>query len=49
MAKTKVQEIKAQNDHLSDSESSDNEVSPHLRTSEEEQVYGTIKGFTQAT
>ena len=47
-AEKKVQKIKAQSD-LSDSESSEDEVNPHLCTSQEERVYGTIKGSTQAT
>ena len=34
---------------MSDSESSEDEVNPHLHTSQEERVYGTIKGSTQAT
>ena len=49
MVEKKVQKIKAQSDYLSDSESSEEEVNPHLRTSEEERVYRTIKGSTQAT
>ena len=49
MAEKKVQKIKAQSDYLSDSESSEDEVNPHLRTSQEERVYGTIKGSTQVT
>ena len=49
MAEKKVQKIKAQSDYLSDSESSEDEVNPHLRTSQEERVYGTIKGSAQAT
>ena len=44
-----VQKTKAQSDYLSDSESSEDEVNPHLCTSQEERVYGTIKGSTQAT
>ena len=48
MAEKKVQKIKAQSDYLSDSESSEDEVNPHLHTSLEERVYGTIKGSTQA-
>ena len=47
MAEKKVQKTKVQSDYLSDSESSE-EVNPHLRTSQEERVYGTIKGSTQA-
>ena len=34
---------------MSDSESSEDEVNPYLRTSQEERVYGTIKGSTQVT
>ena len=34
---------------MSDSKSSEDEVNPHLRTSQEERVYGTIKGSAQAT
>ena len=49
MAEKKVQKVKAQSDYLSDSESSEDKVNPHLRTSKEERVYGTIKGSTQAT
>ena len=49
MAKKKAQKTKAQIDYLSDSESSEEEVNPHLCTSQEERVYGTIKGSTQAT
>ena len=49
MAEKKVQKIKAQSDHLSDSESSEDEVNPHLCTSQEERVCGIIKGSTLAT
>ena len=49
MAEKKVQKIKKQSDYLSDSESSEDEVNPHLRTSQEERVYGAIKGSAQAT
>ena len=49
MAEKKVQKIKVQSDYLSDSESSEDEVNPYLRTSQEERVYGTIKGSVQAT
>ena len=49
MAEKKAQKIKMQSDYLSDSKSSEDEVNPHLRTSEEERVYGTIKGSMQAT
>ena len=49
MVEKKVQKIKAQSDYLSDSDSSEDEGDPHLHTSQEERVYGTIKGSTQAT
>ena len=49
MAEKKVQKIKAQSDYLSDRKSSEDEVNPHLCTSQEERVYGTIKGSAQAT
>ena len=48
MAEKKIQKTKAQSDYLSDSESSEDEVNPHLCTSQEERVYGTIKGSAQA-
>ena len=34
---------------MSDSESSEDEVNPHLHTSQEERVCGTIKGSMQVT
>ena len=49
MAERKAQKTKMQSDYLSDSESSEDEVNPHLHTSQEERVYGTIKGSVQAT
>ena len=49
MVEKKVQKINVQSDYLSDSESSEDKVNPHLHTSQEERVYGTIKGSTQAT
>ena len=42
-------EKKVQNDHLSDSDTPDEEVDPQLHTSEEERIYGMIKGSAQAT
>ena len=42
-------EDKTQSDYLSDSKSSEDEVSQHLRTSQEERLYSTIKGSSQAT
>ena len=49
MAEKKALKIKTQSDYLSDSESSEDEVNPHLCTLQEERVYGTLKGATQAT
>ena len=49
MTEKKVQKTKAQSDYLSNSESSEDEVNPYLHTSQEERVYGTIKGSAQAT
>ena len=49
MAEKKVQKTKVQSDYLSDSESLEDEVNPYLCTSEEERIYGTIKGSAQAT
>ena len=49
MVEKKVQKTKVQSDYLSDSKTSEEEVNPHLRMSEEERIYGTIKGSTQAT
>ena len=49
MVEKKALKIRTQSDYLSDSESSEDKVNPHLRTSQEERVYGTIKGYVQAT
>ena len=49
MVEKKVQKTKVQSDYLLDSESSEDKVNPYLHTSQEERVYGTIKGSTQAT
>ena len=49
MAEKKARKIKTQSDYLSDSKSSEDEVDPHLRTSQEERVYGTIKESAQVT
>ena len=49
MAEKKVHKTKVQSDYLSDSKTSEEELNPHLCTSEEERIYGTIKGSTQAT
>ena len=45
MAEKKPQKIKTQ----SDSDTSEDEVSQNLRTSQEERLYGTIKDSAQAT
>ena len=49
MAEKKAWKTKMQSDYVSYSESSEDKVNPHLQTSQEERVYGTIKGSTQAT
>ena len=49
MAEKKPQKIKTQSDYLSDRESSEDKVNPHLRTSQEERLYGTVKSSVQAT
>ena len=49
MVEKKAQKIKTQSHYLSDSESSEDEVNPHLCTSQEERCYGTIKGSVQMT
>ena len=41
--------MKTQSDYLTDSDSSEDEVSQHLRTSQEERLYSTVKGSGQAT
>ena len=48
MVEKKVRKTKAQSDYLSDSETSE-EVNPKLLMSEEERIYGMIKGSAQAT
>ena len=49
MVEKKVQKTKVQSDYLSDIESSEDGVNPYLHTSQEERIYGTIKGSAQAT
>ena len=49
MAEKKPQKIKTQSDYLSDSNSSEDEVSQNLRTSQEERLYSTIKDSAQVT
>ena len=49
MAEKNPKKTKTQSDYLSDSDSSEEETSPHLCTSPEERLYDSIKGSTQAT
>ena len=49
MAEEKIPKTKAQSEQLSDSDTPDEEAAPQLRTSEEERIYGMIRGSTQAT
>ena len=49
MAEKKVPKTKVQSDQLSDSDTPDEEVDPQLRMSEEERIYGMIRGSAQAT
>ena len=49
MAEKKVQKTKVQTDYLSDSKTSEDKVNPYLCTSQEERIYGTIKGSAQTT
>ena len=49
MAEKNPKKMKIWSDYLSDSNSSEDETSQHLRTSPEERLYNTIKGSAQAT
>ena len=49
MAEKKPQNIKTQSDYLSDSDTLEDEVSQNLCTSQEERLYGTVKGLAQMT
>ena len=49
MAEKKVPKTKVQSEQLSDSNTPDEEVDPRLHTSEEERIYGMIRGSAQAT
>ena len=49
MVEKKVQMTKVQSDQLSDSDTPDEEVDPQLCMSEEERIYGMIRGSAQAT
>ena len=48
MVEEKVLKTKVQSEQLSDSDTPDEEADPRLRTSEEETIYGMIRGSTQA-
>ena len=49
MSEEKAPKTKVQSEQLSDSDTLDKEADPQLCTSEEERIYGTIRGSTQAT
>ena len=49
MAESNSPQKKTPINYISDSESSDEEVNQHLRTTQEERLYDTIKGSAQAT
>ena len=48
MVEEKVPKTKVQSEKLCDSDTPDEEADPRLRTSEEERIYGTIRGSEQA-
>ena len=48
MVEEKIPKTKAQSEQLSDSDTPDEEADPRLRTSEEERIYGMIRGSAQA-
>ena len=49
MAEKNPRKMRIPNDYLSDSDSSEEDTSQHLRTSPEERQYHTVKGSAQAT
>ena len=49
MVEEKIPKTKVQSEQLSDSDALDEEADPRLCTSEEERIYGMIRGSTQAT
>ena len=49
MAEKNPKKMKTQSDYLSDSDSSEDEVSQHLHTSPEERLHSTVKGLAQVT
>ena len=48
MVEEKVPKTKVQSEQLSDSDTPDEEADPRLCTSEEERIYGMIRGSAQA-
>ena len=49
MAEEKTLKTRVQSEQLSDSDTPDEEADPRLHTSEEERIYGMIRGSVQAT
>ena len=49
MVEKNPKKTKTQSDYLSDSNSLEEEVSQHLRTSQEERLCSTVKGLVQVT
>ena len=49
MAENNPPQKKTPTDYILDSESSDEELNQHLRTSQEERLYDTIKGSAHST
>ena len=49
MVENKVPKTKVQSDQVSDNDTPDEEVDPQLCMSEEERIYGMIRGSAQAT
>ena len=49
MAEKNPKKTKTQSDYLLDSDSLEDKVSQHLCTSQEERLYGTVKGSVQVT
>ena len=49
MVEKNPKKTKTQSDYLSDSDSSEDKISQHLHTSQEERLYSTVKGSAQVT
>ena len=49
MVEKNPKKMKTQSEYSSDSDSLEDEVSQHLRTSPEERLYSTVKGLAQVT